>query len=205
VISSEECIFFLNQILVIEGCYNRDTMTFECKHVYTGFLILLIFVLKEIIETIIQEETLQSGMTTTNEGKYISLMIAGGPFMPQNSFDLSPLSNKLLMKLVKKDLDEFLNRVMETKPNLVILLGPFLDQNNEDVKSGELKLGNSDTYLDYYHAFELIINFINDKIKTLPVKLLTFFFLFQIEYLCYYYSFFIRRSPFLPISSTAFL
>jgi len=64
-----------------------------------------------------------------------------------------------------------LARVLETKPNFVILLGPFLDMNNEAIKTGELKIGNSEAYLDYYHAFELIINFINDRIDTLPVKI----------------------------------
>ena len=50
------------------------------------------------------------------------------------------------------------------------MLGPFLDQNNEAVKTGELKSGGfNETYLDYNQAFELMINLINDKLKVLPV------------------------------------
>ena len=57
------------------------------------------------------------------------------------------------------------------RPNIVAILGPFLDQNNEAVKSGELKSGGpNETYLDYNQAFELMINLINDKLKVLPVE-----------------------------------
>ena len=38
VANTEECFFFLNQILAIEGSYNRETMTFECKYIYSGFV-----------------------------------------------------------------------------------------------------------------------------------------------------------------------
>lgn len=131
------------------------------------------------IETVIQEE--DEGQKKPSvmfiEDKYFTIMVAGGPFTPQNAFDLSPLSMNLLVWT--QTLDELLGRVLETKPNFVILLGPFLDINNEAVKLGELKLGNSDTYLDYYHTFELIINFINDRIKTLPVSILVFEFNFS--------------------------
>ena len=59
---------------------------------------------------------------------------------------------------------------MEVKPNIVAILGPFLDQNNEAVKAGELLSGGSnETYLDYNQAFELMINLINEKLKALPV------------------------------------
>ena len=34
-----ECMFFPNQILAVEGSYERDTATFECKHVYQGDLL----------------------------------------------------------------------------------------------------------------------------------------------------------------------
>jgi len=60
---------------------------------------------------------------------------------------------------------------LEARPNIVAILGPFLDQNNEAVKAGELKSGGSnETYLDYNQAFELMINLINDKLKVLPVS-----------------------------------
>jgi len=76
--------------------------------------------------------------------------------MPQSCFDVTPLN-------------EFLNKVLEVRPNIVAILGPFLDQNNEAVKAGELLSGGSnETYLDYNQAFELMINLINDKLKVLP-------------------------------------
>jgi len=51
-----------------------------------------------MLETFVEEDAdnqNQSSLMFT-EGKFFSLMVAGGPFTLQGSFDLSPLSNKLL-------------------------------------------------------------------------------------------------------------
>ena len=95
-------------------------------------------------------------------------MVAGGPFTLHNEFDFAPLrmhsNGFMLMRL-----EQFLKKVVEVRPNIVIFIGPFLDQNTEAVKSGELCINNGATYLDYNTAFEILLEMINEALKGLLV------------------------------------
>ena len=77
-----ECVFFLNQVMVIEGHYCRETSSIECKNVFTETF---------VAEDIVTEKKLE--LDVFDDGKYFSMMVAGGPFMPQTNFDVTPLSN----------------------------------------------------------------------------------------------------------------
>lgn len=61
-----------------------------------------------------------------------------------------------------------MKKVVETRPNVVVFNGPFLDQNNDAVKSGELIYNGR--YLEYGQTFELMMEIIGERLKDLPVK-----------------------------------
>jgi len=49
-------------------------------------------------------------------------------------------------------------------------MGPFLDQNNETVKNGELQLSSDGLYLGYAEAFDIMLDVINQSLKSLQVR-----------------------------------
>lgn len=62
----------------------------------------------------------------------------------------------------------------ETKPNIVIFAGPFLDKNAECIKKGEI-LVKETHYLDFNEAFEIMLDQIQRELGALrvsPVNLL---------------------------------
>ena len=88
-------------------------------------------------------------------------MVACGPFTVNN--ELSYPALKDLMAAVERD-----------QPHALILAGPFINQNHEDIQNGDLKYWNSDThdfeYLDYDQLFDELINFIFQKLGHLKQK-----------------------------------
>ncbi|ODV77508.1 DNA polymerase alpha, subunit B [Suhomyces tanzawaensis NRRL Y-17324] len=61
-------------------------------------------------------------------GSQLKLLVASGPFSNEVTLDYQQLAN--LTDTINQDI----------KPNVVVLLGPFLDMNNQAVSSGEINL-----------------------------------------------------------------
>ena len=78
-------------------------------------------------------------------------MLACGPYT--NNSDLSYEALKDLMATVVRD-----------KPHTLILTGPFVSQNHEDVTSGDLRFRDPETghlkFLDYDGLFTEVMNYI---------------------------------------------
>ena len=77
-------------------------------------------------------------------------MTACGPFTANN--ELSHEALKDLMAVVQKD-----------KPHCLILSGPFVNQNHEDITSGDLRYRDSQgqmKFLDYAGLFTKVMDYI---------------------------------------------
>lgn len=78
-------------------------------------------------------------------------MVVCGPFTANNELSYEALKD--IVAIVQKD-----------KPHCVILAGPFVNQNNEDVASGDLRyrdpISGNMGFLDYQGLFDEIINYI---------------------------------------------
>ncbi|XP_005112449.1 DNA polymerase alpha subunit B [Aplysia californica] len=61
-----------------------------------------------------------------NVGNQLRVMVAAGPYAPSNSLDYSPLSD--LIKYVNRD-----------RPDLVVLMGPFVDLKNTLISTGDVE------------------------------------------------------------------
>ena len=64
-------------------------------------------------------------------GKAISVMMASGPFTTNTNLDYAPLR-------------DLLNQVLTTKPDVLILMGPFVDISQPLIESGDVILIDTD-------------------------------------------------------------
>jgi DNA polymerase alpha subunit B len=108
---------FEGEIIVVEGINSTANMTINANRIHklkipAPVLDLSIDQIKEVTQVLFKNKPLQ-------------LMIACGPFTLSNSLSYQGLKD--FLEVVKKD-----------EPNAMILMGPFLDQNNEEISMGEL-------------------------------------------------------------------
>jgi DNA polymerase alpha subunit B len=79
-------------------------------------------------------------------------MLACGPFTANNELSYEALKD--LMAVVNRD-----------KPQALLLCGPFVNQNHEDVASGDLRYRDPDTgalkFFNYDELFTQIMNYID--------------------------------------------
>lgn len=84
-------------------------------------------------------------------GKPLQVMVAVGPYTVNNELSFEGL----------KDLVQLINR---EKPHALILAGPFINQQHEDVMSGDLKCNDPSTgaeqFLDYNSLFKEIMDYL---------------------------------------------
>ena len=82
-------------------------------------------------------------------------MLACGPFTANNELSYEALKD--LMAVVQKD-----------KPHCLILSGPFVNQNHEDITSGDLRYRDQNTgkldFLDYAGLFTKVMDYIYSKL-----------------------------------------
>lgn len=93
--------------------------------------------------------------------KSLQLMIACGPFSLKNS-------------LSYQGLKDFLEAVKKDEPNGVILMGPFLDQNNEDISMGELfyERGGEEDCASHEELFKDLMNFIGKELQGIKTEVM---------------------------------
>ena len=87
-------------------------------------------------------------------------MVAAGPFTSRGD-------------LLYEGLQELMARVRQEMPHILMLMGPFVDGMNEDVKSGIICFRNSTgalEFLDFNDLFKKVIEYIKDELATLKVK-----------------------------------
>lgn len=90
------------------------------------------------------------------DGKAIQMMMAVGPFTSNNELSYEAL----------KDLIGVVNR---DKPHVLVLAGPFVNQNHEDIASGDLRYRDPESgelkFFDYEELFVQIMNYIDSQIS----------------------------------------
>lgn len=83
--------------------------------------------------------------------KAVQVMVACGPFTVSNELSYDALKD--LMAVVNRDL-----------PHVLILSGPFVSQNHEDILAGDLRYRDMNTgelnFMDYDELLEHIMNYI---------------------------------------------
>lgn len=94
-------------------------------------------------------------------GKALQVMVACGPFTVNN--ELSYAALKDLMAVVQRD-----------QPHALILAGPFINQNHEDIQNGDLKYYNAEAedhdFLDYDQLFDELMSYIYKSLGELTHK-----------------------------------
>jgi DNA polymerase alpha subunit B len=82
----------------------------------------------------------------------LKLIIAAGPFTPNDSLQYEPLKD--LLKIITKD-----------KPDVCILVGPFIESNHKMIESGEC--GElADTFEDLFRKLIELVGETVDKLNT---------------------------------------
>lgn len=95
------------------------------------------FVVKEILEVptfpvaVTPAKTLEVGASRLSAGG-LNLMIASGPYTTDDN-------------LLFESLEEICNKAVEERPDIVILLGPFIDLEHPLVADGDFELDNEDS------------------------------------------------------------
>ena len=88
-------------------------------------------------------------------------MVACGPFTHKNNLLYEPL----------RDLFE---RVAQDKPQVLILMGPFVDANHEQVQDGILSYKDPNTkeieFIDFQELFKLLFEFIHRQMEKAQTK-----------------------------------
>ena len=90
--------------------------------------------------------------------KAIEIMLACGPFTINNELSYEALKD--LMQIVNRD-----------KPHVLMLSGPFVSQNHEDISSGDLRYRDQETeelkFMDTDQLFTQIMNYIYSQMTSL--------------------------------------
>ena len=88
-------------------------------------------------------------------GKALSIMTAAGPFTTADSLDYAPF-------------EDFLYKVIKEKPDLVVLVGPFVDTSQPILASGEVYLKDDDGINEHAASYEMVFveKIIRDGINT---------------------------------------
>ena len=87
-------------------------------------------------------------------------MVAAGPFTSKGD-------------LLYDGLQELMSRVRQEMPHVLIMMGPFVDGMNEDVKSGNISFRNSTgelEFLDFDDVFTKVMEYIQSEFAQLRVK-----------------------------------
>ena len=64
-------------------------------------------------------------------GRPLEMLVAAGPFCVVDDLEYEPL-------------EDFVNEVTERKPDVVLLIGPFVDTTNQKIKLGDIQLNGGD-------------------------------------------------------------
>lgn len=92
--------------------------------------------------------------------KPIQCMVAAGPFTARGD-------------LLYESLQELMARVRQECPHVLMLMGPFVDGMNEDVKSGNISFRNSQgqlEFLDFGDLFKKVMEYIKGELEQNRVK-----------------------------------
>jgi DNA polymerase alpha subunit B len=84
-------------------------------------------------------------------------MLACGPFTVNNELSYEALKD--LMQIVNRD-----------KPHVLMLSGPFVSQNHEDISSGDLRYRNPEgdlLFMDTDYLFTQVMNYIYSQMTSL--------------------------------------
>ncbi len=65
-------------------------------------------------------------------GRPLEMLVAAGPFCVVDDLEYEPL-------------EDFVNEVIERKPDVVLLIGPFVDTTNQKIKLGDIQLDGGET------------------------------------------------------------
>jgi len=88
-------------------------------------------------------------------GKAVQIMMACGPFTVNHELSYEALKD--LMTIVNRD-----------QPHALILSGPFVNQNHEDIESGDLRYRDPDSgelkFFNYEELFTQIMNYIDAQL-----------------------------------------
>ena len=87
-------------------------------------------------------------------------MVAAGPFTAKGN-------------LLYDGLQELMSRVRQEMPHVLILMGPFVDGMNEDIKEGIISFRNSTgqiEFLDYNDLFTKVMEYIKSEFAQLRVQ-----------------------------------
>jgi len=88
---------------------------------------------------------------TMQNSKALSMMVGAGPFTTADSLSYDALRD--LLELVNRD-----------RPHTLVLLGPFMDVNNQDIKSGDICFSDpksgSTVFMDFDDLFTQIMTYI---------------------------------------------
>ena len=88
------------------------------------------------------------------------MIVAAGPFTSKGD-------------LLYDGLQELMARVRQEMPHVLMLMGPFVDGMNEDVKSGNICFRNSTgslEFLDFNDLFSKVMEYIKSELAALKVK-----------------------------------
>lgn len=89
-------------------------------------------------------------------GRPLQLMVACGPYTVNNELSFDALKD--LMPVIERE-----------QPHALVLAGPFVSQNNEQVQSGDIRyvdpVTGEETFIDYDELFTRIMDFIYDNIS----------------------------------------
>lgn len=92
--------------------------------------------------------------------KPVQMIVAAGPFTSRGD-------------LLYDGLQELMARVRQEMPHVLMLMGPFVDGMNEDVKSGNICFRNSTgqlEFLDFNDLFSKVMEYIKSELSVLKVK-----------------------------------
>ena len=123
---------FEGEIIIAEGFPDSSSSKFNVNRIF-----------KPLIMPPPASHTLDSlkKFNELSQSKDMQLMIACGPFTTDDSLSYQPLKD--LLEVVKRD-----------RPHGLILMGPFLDQLNQDIFSGNIFYESPDTKDDVFVDYE---------------------------------------------------
>jgi len=137
----QEYHLYPSQVVAIKGTHATESNKFICNSIYNMKMI-------QGTKLADQDDIKEENEDSADIGYRV--MIAAGPYTPISSLSYAPLH-------------ELLEKIGEDKPAAVILLGPFLDENNEFIKEGDLEIeGKPYEFVEY---FNMLMHTISESIQ----------------------------------------
>lgn len=138
---------FPGQIIMVQGIFAHADQKFAVKRVLEGFPL-------EQPKSTPKQLLDYHHSTRYQGGKALSVMTAAGPFTEATNLDFEPLT-------------DLLSKLLNEKPDVLVLLGPFVDSSQDCVSRGDTEIaeedgsGSSAPSYDVVFAKQVISNGIN--------------------------------------------